>query len=347
MNKKILYGLGILFVISLSFFIFGSLYENEMPKIVEEINNSSIGAILTAIITVLLLSQQSSSEEIKERNVRVFEEKSEKYNVFIEKLWEVWDDRVVSLEEIHQIIKMLSKDIVLYTKPETVEKIADCLMEIAKQAKPDKTDSNDENVTQLIQKNILTIINALAKELGLGGEINDVIRTKINALEEMVLPYLLMKDFTKLFLQSFEATIKAAEEHDLTEVEYKKGFIWCQVKNSSVKIRIGPMERALGANGYIVAFVEFFSNRSYTPYREAARGWRKDFLQGTRVHETYDKLIVNFKSLEHAKKYAPILGDMENLETNELAKAVIAESKKWKISGKTLSEVVDLCEKTN
>ena len=107
------HGLGILFTISISIFIFNAIYQGSVPKIVEEINNSSIGAILTAIITVLLLSQQSSSEEVKERNVRVFEEKSERFNTFINKLWDIWDDRVVSLEELNELIKLVSKDIVL------------------------------------------------------------------------------------------------------------------------------------------------------------------------------------------------------------------------------------------
>ena len=67
MNKKLISVLTVLAVISISLLVFGMVYQNQLPKIVEEINNSSIGAILTAIITVLLLSQQSSTEEIKEK----------------------------------------------------------------------------------------------------------------------------------------------------------------------------------------------------------------------------------------------------------------------------------------
>ena len=163
MTKKLYIGLGILFTISISIFVFNAIYQGSVPKIVEEINNSSIGAILTAIITVLLLSQQSSSEEVKERNVRVFEEKSERFNTFINKLWDIWDDRVVSLEELNELIKLVSKDIVLYTKPETVDKILSHLIEIAEQAKPDKSNNKDAEATKLIQKNIFDIINELAR----------------------------------------------------------------------------------------------------------------------------------------------------------------------------------------
>ena len=152
MTKKLYIGLGIIFTISVSIFVFNAIYQGSIPKIVEEINNSSIGAILTAIITVLLLSQQSSSEEVKERNVRVFEEKSNKFNSFIEKLWEIWDDRVVSLEELNEIIKMVSKDIVLYTKPETVDIILSKLITIAEQASPDKSNLKNSESTKIIQQ---------------------------------------------------------------------------------------------------------------------------------------------------------------------------------------------------
>jgi len=171
MTRKLYIGLGILFTISISIFIFNGIYQGSIPKIVEEINNSSIGAILTAIITVLLLSQQSSSEEVKERNVRVFEEKSERFNTFINKLWEIWDDRIVSLEELNELIKLVSKDIVLYTKPETVDIILLKLITIAEQATPDKSSIKDTEATKIIQQNIFDIINELAKEIGLGGEL--------------------------------------------------------------------------------------------------------------------------------------------------------------------------------
>lgn len=97
-KSKLLIALGILLAISLSIFVFSIIYEGEMPKLVENINNSAIGAIFTAIITVFLLQGQTASEEDKERNVKVFEKKSELFNNFIEELWRVWDDRYISME---------------------------------------------------------------------------------------------------------------------------------------------------------------------------------------------------------------------------------------------------------
>ena len=57
MSKKIYAWLGILLSVSLSLFILDKIYDDSIPKILEEINNGAIGAILTAIVTVFLLQQ--------------------------------------------------------------------------------------------------------------------------------------------------------------------------------------------------------------------------------------------------------------------------------------------------
>lgn len=341
-SKNLYIALGILFTISISIFVFSSIYQNAIPKIIEEINNSSIGAILTAIITVLLLSQQSSSEEVKERNVRVFEEKSQRFNTFIDKLWEIWDDRVVSLEELNELIKLVSKDIVLYTKPETVDKILSHLLEIADQAKPDKTNIKDKESTKLIQKNIFDIINELAKEIGLGGEIKPEIREKLNALENKVIPFLIQKDFKKKFLESFENDLKDSEEIiEVTNVEYKNNFIWCQLKNSNVYIRIGHMERPLERNLLIGVYVEFYGNRNFQKYRDAAKGWRKDFLRG--MYKGIESRMINFSDFEKLEQeYFSLINNDVN-KKNELAIVVIGLLKNWKIDGNNIEQIIDEC----
>lgn len=85
-QSKLFIVLSTLLIISLSIFIFSLLYQNELPKIVEEINNSAIGAILTAIVTVFLLQGQTATEEERDKNLSVFEKKQEVYHNFLEKL---------------------------------------------------------------------------------------------------------------------------------------------------------------------------------------------------------------------------------------------------------------------
>ncbi|MCG7280805.1 hypothetical protein MHJ94_05780 [Chryseobacterium taklimakanense] len=339
MTKKLYIGLGILFTISISIFVFNAIYQGSVPKIVEEINNSSIGAILTAIITVLLLSQQSSSEEVKERNVRVFEEKSERFNTFINKLWDIWDDRVVSLEELNELIKLVSKDIVLYTKPETVDKILSHLIEIAEQAKPDKSNNKDAEATKLIQKNIFDIINELAKEIGLGGEIRPEIRTKLNLLENKVVPFLIQKDFKKNYIENFKQTIEQNEDIDFTSMEYKNKYLWCRVKDSNVYFRVGPMERDTTQNIQFAFYVEFWGNRNFQKYRDASKGFRKDFLGGANWWMSGNDFI-NFNNYEQVEKMHYEL--TENSE-NKIAQKVVELYRTWRLQGKNIEEIIEEC----
>ena len=339
MSRKLYIGLGILFTISISIFIFNAIYQGAIPKIVEEINNSSIGAILTAIITVLLLSQQSSSEEVKERNVRVFEEKSSKFNSFIEKLWEIWDDRVVSLEELNEIIKMVSKDIVLYTKPETVDIILSKLITIAEQASPDKSSIKDSESTKIIQQNIFDIINELAKEIGLGGELRPGIRNKLNTLENKVVPFLIQKDFKKNYIENFKQIIEQNEDIDFTSIEYKNKFLWCRVKDSNVYFRVGPLEREQTQNIQFAFYVEFWGNRNFQKYRDASKGFRKDFLSGSNWWMSGSDFI-NFNNYEQIERMHYEL--TENSD-NKIAQKVVELYKNWRLQGKNIEEIIEEC----
>ena len=341
MTRKLYIGLAILFTISISIFVFNAIYQGSVPKIVEEINNSSIGAILTAIITVLLLSQQSSSEEVKEKNVRVFEEKSTRFNTFIDKLWEIWDDRTVSLEELNELIKIVSKDIVLYTKPETVDKILSYLIEIAEQAKPDQSNNKDTESTKLIQNNIFNIINELAKEIGLGGEIRPEIKDKLNQLEAKVIPFLIQKDFKKNYIESFKETINNSDDVEISHIEYKNKYIWCQVDNSQVYLKLGPMEREPHQQVQITFYVEFYANRNFQKYRDALKNSRKDLLRGS---NWWFAEFINFNDTDAVEKefYKSNQSNEENIE-NDLAKKAIELYKIWKLDGKNIEEIINEC----
>ena len=339
MNKKLISVLTVLAVISISLLVFGMVYQNQLPKIVEEINNSSIGAILTAIITVLLLSQQSSTEEIKEKNVKVFEEKSGKFNLFIEKLWEIWDDRVVSLEELNEIIKMVSKDIVLYTKPETVDIILSKLITIAEQATPDKSSIKDTEATKIIQQNIFDIINELAKEIGLGGELRPEIRSKLNTLENKVVPFLIQKDFKKKYIENFKQTIEQNEDLDFTSIEYKNKFLWCRVKDSNIYFRVGPLEREQTQNIQFAFYVEFWGNRNFQKYRDASKGFRKDFLSGSNWWMSGNDFI-NFNNYEQVEKMHYELNESAE---NKIAQKVIELYRNWRLQGKNIEEIIEEC----
>lgn len=100
MSKKLLSFLGICLSITLSLFVFSMIYENTLPKIVEEINNSAIGAILTAIVTVFLLQGQTAQEEQRDKSLKVFEKKQEVYHEFLDKLKEIVQDGKITISRM-------------------------------------------------------------------------------------------------------------------------------------------------------------------------------------------------------------------------------------------------------
>lgn len=97
MKNNLLKWIGILLIISFCFLIFSNVYKGALPKIVEEINNSAIGAILTAFVTVLLLQGQTASEERRDKSVKVFEKKQDVFHGFLEELKKIINDGQIKL----------------------------------------------------------------------------------------------------------------------------------------------------------------------------------------------------------------------------------------------------------
>lgn len=79
-------------------------HEDDIPKIVQDINSGVIGAILTVIITLLLLSNQTDSQELLAKNSVVYEEKLKMFNGFLELLSNSLEDGKLSSIELKTII---------------------------------------------------------------------------------------------------------------------------------------------------------------------------------------------------------------------------------------------------
>ena len=58
-----------------------------------------LGAIISAIITQVLLSGQTEREEIKHRNVKVFEKKSKEFEDYIEILRSILDKQSIDIDD--------------------------------------------------------------------------------------------------------------------------------------------------------------------------------------------------------------------------------------------------------
>jgi len=103
-KKKLWYYLSVIFSISFTIIIINNINNQLIPKVIQDINCGVIGAILTAIITLILLSNQTNVEEnIKKKSV-IFEEKLKVYTVFLKILGDSLKDGKLSPEELKELI---------------------------------------------------------------------------------------------------------------------------------------------------------------------------------------------------------------------------------------------------
>ena len=270
-----------------------------------------IGVFITAIVTAFLLRGQTEGDEKREKSVKIFETRKEKYNNFITEIWKIWDKRYIRLEDVNELLKMVSQNIVLYTKPETVNKILYHLTQIAKYANREESD-NTEKFSKEIQENIFGIINALAKEIDLGGEINDEVRKNLNFLEDKLLPYTNSKKYIKKLNELVRSKIKDLEEIKVQpdETSSEQDVLWWYI-DKGMWLRVGDQ----WGNGklYFAFWSEFYGNRQYQDYRYAKKGADKDWMRVYRHIKIFDKdkNVLNFNDFRDGKPLPP--DALENL----------------------------------
>jgi cell shape-determining protein MreC len=130
-------------------------------------------AVITAVITVVLLTGQSAAEEVKERNVKVFELKAEIFQNYIDTVWKIWEDRNVSKEEYLELTSAYYKTLMIYLRKEPLQAIGKSLSIMGDCV------SDSTNNYQKLRDSVFNIINTLSGELSLGGVID------INIYEEL------------------------------------------------------------------------------------------------------------------------------------------------------------------
>jgi len=202
--------------------ITGKIYKlDELPL---NFMSAFLGAMVTAILTLVLLKNQSTAEEIKERNVIIFNKKSVIFEEFINLLYKVWQKQKIKGKNYREIKSEFYTKLVLYLKKESqweitgyLEKLAECIgIEMnngnAPYALLPSADSAalNENYHKL-RKYIFSIINILIDDLGLGGNMD--INTQ-NKLERNTFPCLLnqtlLEEIDNLFMKKDSALFKKA-----------------------------------------------------------------------------------------------------------------------------------------
>jgi hypothetical protein len=205
---------------------------------------AALGAVITGVVTVVLLDGQSKAEEIKERNVKIFEIKSKVFQDYIDLVWEIWADQRVTGDEYQELTSKYYRNIMIYLKDDDkLGIIGGALSKIGNYLEKDSP-----NNVSFLQDNMISIIDTLSEELGLGGKIN---KDQIMDHDSKLFPVLLRK----VILESFD-NVLVASNYDVLEkgqwLEWNEGnlkhndLIFSFKKYPACSIRFGM---AINADG--------------------------------------------------------------------------------------------------
>ncbi len=250
-NRRILIiGLSVLLAIS-GLLLIGTAYGYfELPKLVEEINNAAIGAIITAFITVMLLTQQTTSEEIKERNSKVFEKKLGFVETFLEALKNVIEDNQISDNEVNGLMFQLSY-LRLHCSDDTVDSVLDLMGKLKDEldiADPrERVKGVSGTLTQIVtifRMEIYPHTNAqIEKDNQAGDKISALLQKEIPKIPSEGMKYFILNTNKKENEESYHKKM----------LKEAKGIIWLQWKTKVDMIKKGDIIFLYSSGNGIVA----------------------------------------------------------------------------------------------
>lgn len=125
-----------------------------------EICCALIGTIITAVVTVFLLQGQSSSDEKKDKNIRIYENKLDVYSEYVRQMWEtISDDEDLKEKEWNNLRVLTFGKLIFYLDTDAIQNLTQYVSEIDK-ARREGTLQDIKigfaNITRLLTREIVT-----------------------------------------------------------------------------------------------------------------------------------------------------------------------------------------------
>lgn len=114
-----------------------------------------LSVVFTAVVTNQLLTGQSSNEELRERNIKVYENKISVYAEFVSKMWSIMDDGKVDPEEIIALRSEIFNKLIFYLDDSQIKAIYEELKTLEPDSGTDKYVAVFENITKVLRSSIL------------------------------------------------------------------------------------------------------------------------------------------------------------------------------------------------
>ena len=122
----------LLLMVSLTIFVITVIYKSHgmnLPPVLADINSGVIGALLTAIVTLILVTDQTEKVNLSNKSSTVFQQKLEIFNTFLSVLNDSLKDGDLRKEEILSIMFHFAK-LRMHVSEQNAERIADHLSRI-------------------------------------------------------------------------------------------------------------------------------------------------------------------------------------------------------------------------
>jgi hypothetical protein len=129
---------------------------------------AALGSLIGALITLVLLRGQTDIEEKKGKDIRILEKKTEFFQNYINTVWQVWEDQKITVDEFQKLTSQYYQNIMIYlhdkTRRETIGKELTAMGKLI--------DKNTYTDSQELRKSIVSVIDTLSDDIGLGGKID-------------------------------------------------------------------------------------------------------------------------------------------------------------------------------
>ena len=128
--KKAFKYMGVVFVIVGVFVAIASYkYLSSDNEVGPNLITAFVGVVISALVTLVLLNGQTKDEEVKERNMKLYNAKLEIYSNFVSSMYEVLRDNQITEEEFLNLRTKLFGQVSFYAKDDILKLINNELRE--------------------------------------------------------------------------------------------------------------------------------------------------------------------------------------------------------------------------
>ena len=127
-----------------------------------------LSVLFTAVVTNSLLTAQSESEENKEKNIKIHENRIKAYSAFMQKMWGVLDDDTIFKEEINSLRADLLDNLIFYLDNSQLQVMLKALQELYDRMNEDKPDESKKReyikFATIVADNLKEAVSASSQE---------------------------------------------------------------------------------------------------------------------------------------------------------------------------------------